>query len=151
MAQPFYLDGLHFSCKRCSRCCTKESGYVYLSKKDLSNILSCLNLTKEEFVDTYCRWVPYYDGSEVLCLLEKSNYDCIFWEDGCKVYNGRPVQCRTYPFWSFTLKDEKTWKDESITCPGIDSGEFHDFAQIKKAKDEYDSNLPIKKNEFYGE
>ena len=72
MAQPFYLDGLHFSCKRCSRCCTKESGYVYLSKKDLSNILSCLNLTKEEFVDTYCRWVPYYDGSEVLCLLEKS-------------------------------------------------------------------------------
>ena len=49
------------------------------------------------------------------------------------------------------IKDEKTWKDESITCPGIDSGEFHDFAQIKKAKDEYDSNLPIKKNEFYGE
>ena len=49
------------------------------------------------------------------------------------------------------LKDRKTWDDECATCPGINSGEFHDFAEIKKAKTEYELNLPIKKNEFYGE
>ena len=151
MSQPFYVDGLNFSCKRCSRCCTKESGYVYLSEKDLSNLLSCFNLSTEEFIEKYCRWVPYYDGSEVLCLKEKPNYDCILWKDGCEAYQGRPVQCRTYPFWSFLLKDKKTWDEERITCPGINSGEFHDFAEIKKAKTEYELNFPIKKNEFYGE
>ncbi len=151
MAQPFYVDGLNFSCKRCSRCCTKESGYVYLSEKDLSNLLACFNLSKEEFIEKYCRWVPYYDGNEVLCLKEKPNYDCILWKDGCEAYQVRPVQCRTYPFWSFLLKDKKTWDDECVTCPGINSGEFYDFAQIKKAKTEYELNFPIKKFEFYEE
>ena len=34
----------------------------------------------------------------VLCLKEKPNFDCILWKDGCEAYEGRPVQCRTYPF-----------------------------------------------------
>jgi Fe-S-cluster containining protein len=52
MSQPFYVDGLNFSCKRCSRCCTKESGYVYLSQNDLDALLSCLKLPKDEFIKT---------------------------------------------------------------------------------------------------
>ena len=151
MAECFFSEGLAFSCQQCSGCCRHDPGFVYLSREDLDLFLEKLSLSQDEFIHTYCRFVPYYDGEEVLCLKEKKNYDCIFWDNGCTAYTARPIQCRTYPFWSFILKDEKTWKDESITCPGIDSGEFHDFAQIKKAKDEYDSNLPIKKNEFYGE
>ena len=63
----------------------------------------------------------------------------------------RPVQCRTYPFWSFLLADRKTWDEECSTCPGINSGEFHDFAEIKKAKTEYELNYPIRKSDFQGE
>ena len=45
----------------------------------------------------------------------------------------------------------KTWDEECSTCPGINSGEFHDFAEIKKAKTEYELNYPIRKSDFQGE
>ena len=95
MSNCFYENGLNFQCQRCSHCCKDEPGFVYLSKIDLQNLLTCYNLTKEEFIEKYCRFVPYYDGSEVLCLLEKENYECILWDNGCTAYNARPIQCST--------------------------------------------------------
>lgn len=148
MDNPFYLSGLNFSCKQCSHCCRKEPGFVYLSKKDLTNLLACFNLSAEVFINKYCRWVPYYDGSEVLALLEKDNYDCILWDKGCISYQYRPVQCRTYPFWSFLLADKQTWDEQAIDCPGINNGLLHDFAEIKKAKDEYELNFPVRRRDL---
>ena len=148
MANCFYENGLNFQCQRCSHCCKDEPGFVYLSKNDLQNLLACYNLTQEEFIKKYCRFVPYYDGSEVLCLQEKENYECILWENGCTAYKGRPIQCSTYPFWSYILKNESTWNEEAKECPGINKGNKVSFDEILKAKELYENNFPIRKSDL---
>ena len=127
MAQiPFYASGLRFSCKRCSKCCRYESGYVFLSEKDVKLLAAQLKMDNNGFIDTFCRWVPGDQGREFLSLKEKSNLDCIFWDLGCKVYNVRPVQCRTFPFWQSVVANSSSWEMAASGCPGINSGEMHD-------------------------
>lgn len=58
-----------------------------------------------------------------LCLKERPNFDCVFWtEAGCSVYEARPVQCSTYPFWSTLVETEGSWREEARDCPGIGRG-----------------------------
>ena len=54
-----------------------------------------------------------------MSLIEKINYDCVFWDNGCTVYQARPVQCITYPFWPVIIESELRWNKESNNCPGI--------------------------------
>ncbi|MGP1586865.1 MAG: YkgJ family cysteine cluster protein [Treponemataceae bacterium] len=149
MKESFYNSGLKFSCKKCSHCCRGEPGYVYLSKNDLNNLISVFSVSKAQFISLYCRWVPYYDGSYVLCLKEKDSYDCILWKnDGCSAYQMRPVQCKTYPFWTHLMKDKNEWENEKLNCPGIDCGKFHSKEEIKASLIQYELNLPYRKSEF---
>ena len=130
---PFYADGLRFSCKRCSACCRFEAGYVFLSGKDRVLLEDYLKIGSREFSNTYCRWVTLDDGKEHLSLKEKSNFDCIFWtEDGCSVYETRPLQCRAYPFWPSILNNRKNWEITAQSCPGIGKGALHPEDSIKK-------------------
>ncbi len=145
---PFYKNGLKFSCKMCSYCCRGEPGFVYLSRNDLNRFLVKLDIEEKDFIEKYCRWVPYYDGSEVLCLNEKPNYDCIFWKDGCSAYEARPVQCSTYPFWDFLLKDEQSWNDAAKDCPGMNNGEFHPYEEIIEKVSAYRRNVPLKRQDI---
>jgi Fe-S-cluster containining protein len=128
---PFYANGLRFSCKRCSACCRHEAGFVFLTEKDLSSLESALSMGTEEFLEIYCRWIPGENGKN-LALKEKPNYDCIFWEmDGCSVYEARPLQCRSFPFWHSVLADENAWKMTACECPGMNSGVLHSHESIK--------------------
>lgn len=145
MEEVFYKDGLCFECQQCSHCCRHEPGYVYLSERDLNKLLEFFKTDKESFIEKYCRYVPYYDGSEVLCLKEKPGYDCIFWDNGCKAYEARPLQCSTYPFWSFILKSKKDWDFEAASCPGINKGKKHMYNEIELSKYIYEGNIPLKK------
>jgi len=113
------LSKLDFSCNRCSNCCRNEQGNVYITRKDLANLSSFLNLSKDEFVKQYCRIVTKQD-KKILALLEKVNYDCIFWENGCIVYQKRPLQCITYPYWPILVENGDHWKYERYRCSGID-------------------------------
>jgi uncharacterized protein len=142
------LDGVCFSCTQCSHCCRHEPGYVYLSQKDLTKLCHWFNLDSKVFIKNFCRFVPFYDGSEVLCLREKINYDCIFWDNGCTVYDARPVQCRTYPFWNSIIQDRESWNREAEHCPGINHGRSYTTAEINERNTEYKTNVPIKKTEI---
>jgi Fe-S-cluster containining protein len=128
----FYTDGLKFSCKRCSSCCRYDSGFVFLSEKDLNKLSSALKMGANGVISAYCRWVTDVKGDEVLSLKEKSNKDCILWDSGCTVYNDRPVQCVTFPFWTSILADEKCWESAAKSCPGMNSGELHTREEIEK-------------------
>jgi len=128
---PFYANGLCFACTRCSACCRHEPGYVFLSEPDLRLLekefkMQYNNINK--VIEAFCRWVPAPEGFR-LSLKEKANFDCIFWQGGCTVYQSRPLQCRTFPFWESTLRSRGTW--ESLSCPGINKGEFHSFEYIE--------------------
>jgi Fe-S-cluster containining protein len=90
-----------------------------------------------EFIEGYCRWVPNLDGggrrSRKLSLKEKANYDCIFWKNGCSVYEARPLQCRTFPFWPSMLESSQSWAASSaaMSCPGMGKGTLHPMEEIE--------------------
>ena len=77
----FYDNGLRFECQKCSACCRYDPGYVFLSRNDLASLTQRMKLSEKEFLETYCRTVDL-GGIKRVSLIEKKNYDCIFWEEG---------------------------------------------------------------------
>ncbi len=133
MDKPFWNQGLRFGCTRCSACCTGEPGYVFLSADDLSRLLSGLGLDFPTFYSRYCRFVDMGEY-HALSLKERSDHSCIFWgEAGCEVYETRPIQCSTYPFWSSILESPSSWTEESKSCPGMNSGRTWEREEIEEA------------------
>lgn len=129
----FFSSGLKFSCKRCSACCRYDAGFVYLSEKDIEKLALNLKMDKNAFINTYCRWVAYWHGDkgqDALSLKEKPNNDCIFWDSGCTVYQSRPLQCVTFPFWSSIVSSKKSWEIAAAACPGMNSGALHTGDEI---------------------
>ena len=128
---PFYTSGLKFSCKRCSACCRYDAGFVFLSENDLNNLTAAFKTDKNKFLSVYCRWVRDWKGNEVLSLKEKSNKDCILWDSGCTVYNNRPLQCVTFPFWNSILASKENWEAAASECPGMNNGQFYSKQMIE--------------------
>lgn len=149
MTEPFYKDGLRFGCERCSFCCGHSPGFVYLSLRDLTALRAHLGMSVSDFVNRYCRWADYYYGEQVLALREKKNYDCILWENGCSCYDARPIQCSTYPFWSWMIKDKAIWDECAADCSGMRnaSGKLWTFEEIEVNKKAYDDNKPLTRRE----
>lgn len=145
--EPFYKDGLNFGCARCSFCCGHSPGFVYLSKRDLYALCSYFKMTVTQFVQKYCRWADYYYGTQVLALMEQKNYDCILWNKGCTAYEARPVQCATWPFWSWMIEDRKTWNECAQECPGMNKGRLWSFEEIEENRKAYEANTPLHREE----
>lgn len=132
MDDPFYAEGLRFACSKCSSCCRGGPGYVFLSKTDISRILSFLSLDFPDFFRKYATIIDTGMGL-TLSFAEKEDYDCIFWtERGCSIYDARPVQCSTYPFWSTILATAEDWTAEGRRCPGIGRGELRTRTYIQE-------------------
>ena len=108
------------ACSTCQgRCCTGESGYIYITKAEIESISNLLNLDIREFVAKYLFKKGYkYSIKEIKY---NDSYECVFYDrelSGCKIYNFRPLQCKTFPFWDYY----KTRVDElKVECPGIKS------------------------------
>ena len=143
--EAFFSAGLRFSCTRCSNCCRKESGYVYLSENDLSRLADFFAMDYTSFIQTWCRWVSFERGRERLSLKEKANYDCIFWGTECTVYHARPLQCRSFPFWDSVLCSRESWENTGKDCPGIQTGELHEKEKIEKYLQQMDDELVIER------
>jgi Fe-S-cluster containining protein len=83
---------------------------------------------------------------KMISLQEKKNFDCFFLtEKGCSVYEGRPEQCRTYPFWSSIVEDKAAWDAEMASCPGMGQGKLYTKEEIEKLLQDRISNQPIMK------
>ena len=128
----FYEDGLQFECTRCSNCCRHAPGSVFLSENDLEKIQKTTGLSRPRVLDIYCRRVDA--GITVrISIKERANYDCIFWSDaGCGIYAHRPIQCRSYPFWSAIVASKESWEQEGKCCPGINRGKTHSRKTVDK-------------------
>lgn len=123
--------GLAFQCQQCSYCCRFEPGFVFLTPSDIIRMSSFFKITAEEFLREHCREVNSSEGC-LVSLKEKENHDCMYWDKGCTVYEARPVQCRTYPFWTSVLKNKESWEKESTYCPGIGKGPLLSEEEIRK-------------------
>jgi Fe-S-cluster containining protein len=116
----WYEKGLRFKCTGCGKCCTGSSGYVFLSESDLDNLATHFSLSPQQFAKQYTRLV---DGQ--YALLDRTGSDqCIFLQDNkCQVYDARPTQCRTFPWWIHNLKKPKDWIAAAKHCEGINHPE----------------------------
>jgi len=86
----------------------------------------------------------FVNGGEV-SLTEKLNHDCVFYDrkQGCTVYEDRPRQCRTWPFWGSVVHSPETWAETAETCPGMDVGRLHRRAEIDRSlRDDGTSTSP---------
>jgi len=136
MGDCFYRDGLRFECTRCSSCCRFDPGFVFLSYRDLERLVETIGMERELFLRRYCRAV-YVNGVYRLSLKEKENFDCIFWEKGvCRVYEARPVQCSSYPFWADNLRNMDRWNHLENSCPGVNRGRLYVREEIDRLLDQ---------------
>jgi Fe-S-cluster containining protein len=122
----FWHQGLQFSCQQCGNCCTHSGGGVYTSENEFRAIADHLNISMDEFLSLYTDVDEGY-----VTLKSKASGPCIFYKDGCTVYNVRPTQCRTYPFWPENLKSDFRWNEESKNCAGMNSGRPWTKEEIK--------------------
>jgi uncharacterized protein len=131
MSTLFYESGLRFECTRCSKCCRHTPGYVFLSAADLDLLAKASALANDQFLDRYCRTVDLGLARRV-SLREKANMDCILWENGgCSRYKARPLQCRSFPFWSACVASEEEWLIHATNCPGMGTGKVHSKKEIE--------------------
>ena len=83
------------------------------------------------------------EGLIALAVKEKDNYDCIFLtKNGCSIYEGRPSQCRTYPFWESIVESRANWESEGKSCPGIGKGRKISRKEIEKELEKGRTNVP---------
>ncbi len=128
---PWYAQGLRFQCGRCGRCCAGEPGYVWLTDDDISRISRYLSVPEQELVGRYCRQVLFR-----ISLMERPNGDCVFLTPaGCSIYEARPIQCRTFPFWSHLLMSRDRWEALRTRCKGVGQGRLYSREEIEAIRD----------------
>src|SRR3990170_6419416 len=104
----WYKDGLRFKCTGCGKCCGEAPGYVWVTLKEIEAMAESLKITHEVFARKYTRRI----GSRISLLEDPKNYDCIFLKDKqCLLYNCRPRQCKTYPYWKSNLRTKGSWEE----------------------------------------
>ncbi|MBU1659247.1 YkgJ family cysteine cluster protein [bacterium] len=106
------------ACSTCQgKCCTGESGYVYVNKEEIENIANLIDFEVEDFMDHYLIKNGYrYSLREINV---NGSHECIFYDsesNGCIIYQARPSQCITFPFWDYYKNRVDELKQE---CPGI--------------------------------
>jgi Fe-S-cluster containining protein len=129
MSDPWYKDGLRFTCTRCGDCCSGQPGFVWLNDEELAALAEHLGEPVEEVRALYTR-----QAHRGTTLREQSNGDCVFYsrEVGCTVYPVRPRQCRTWPFWESNVATPQQWKRTCDVCPGSGQGELIPAEEITK-------------------
>lgn len=130
---PWYADGLVFACSRCGDCCTGAPGYVWVGAAEIERLARETGLGTAEFTRRYVRQV-----GPRLSLIERANGDCVFWESdrGCTVYEARPTQCRTWPFWRQNVATPERWAETCAVCPGSGQGRLYSVDEIGRALEE---------------
>lgn len=126
--QPWYKNGLRFTCTQCGDCCTGAPGYVWFTEEEGKKIADFVGVSIGEFHITHTKLVGGRKS-----LREFANGDCTFFDGAtrrCKIYPVRPAQCQTWPFWKSNLENEATWNEVVQVCPGAGCGELVPLSEI---------------------
>ena len=141
--QEWYAEGLRFECTQCGNCCTGPPGTVWFDDEEAGRMAASLGLDVETFLARYARRV----GRRWSLKEHRTphGYDCIFLDrqsvEGravCAIYQTRPGQCRTWPFWPENLTSRRAWTGAKrrTPCPGMDSGPLIPVERIRIMRDE---------------
>ena len=133
-------DGLAFSCTLCGNCCTGAEGFVLFTDAEAAALAARLGVSVAEFIERYT-----HDTIRGRSLKERENsfgLDCVFLDRDkipgkavCGVYEDRPAQCRTWPFWKSNLTSRHAWERAKRVCPGMDKGKVYPVQQVRVLRD----------------
>ena len=113
-----------FSCQRCGYCCHGETT-VSLNKDDRKRMVQALNMPEEEVAQSYWR----ITGNIV--QMKTVDGHCVFYDQGCKVHDGRPWRCAQWPLHPSILSDENNLRTIAESCPGINKNlSWKEFCSI---------------------
>jgi len=131
---PWYAEGLRFTCSACGNCCTGAPGFVWVSDEEIEQLAAWLAIDRAAFQHKFVRRVGQRQS-----LVEHANGDCVFFDPQtrrCRVYRLRPKQCRTWPFWDANLRQPDAWAATCQVCPGAGTGELVPLEQIESQRRE---------------
>jgi len=117
-------DGFNFAfkasiCSICQgNCCIGEKGYIWMNISEIEDLAKYLKISTKELKQRYLFKVKYkYSIKEV--KLDDNSFACYFFDldkKKCSIYEYRPTQCRTFPFWEhFKNNFEEVYQE----CPAI--------------------------------
>ncbi len=123
--------GLRFECTQCGLCCTVRGDYacVYVDDTECGKLADFLGLDLEvlkkrfTFVDE--------DGWQQLRFRQGR---CAFLgaEGRCSVYEARPLQCRTFPFWPELIRRGRWTRQAQRLCEGVGRGPEADADEVRE-------------------
>lgn len=125
---------------------------MWISDAEIEALADHLGLTAKQTMEKYCRRM-----GRRISLKERrnaqGNYDCIFLKElppdpalvaaggkvahrqrVCGIYQARPTQCRTWPFWPGNLASKEQWDRAAGRCPGMNRGQHYDREEIEQRK-----------------
>ena len=127
---PWYEEGLEFSCTGCGKCC-QVNGDVWLAPEEITTIIQYMSKDPNGNVSSIDEFKKKYVKSQIvptnkdgsrsqslswMCLKRNEHGSCIFLDSfgKCSIYDARPVQCLTYPFWPSLVDDPQAWREEQV-------------------------------------
>ena len=121
----FFDDGIGFECLRCGACCTGAPGVIRISGREIRILADFLKMSASDLIPMHLR--PIASG---FSIVEAADGACRFYDQGCRIYPVRPLQCRTYPFWFSQIRSIRQWEKARRQCPGIGNGTFYSRERI---------------------
>ena len=132
----WFEDGLRFSCTQCGNCCTGPPGAVWFNEAEGLAMAKKLDISADYFYKRYARKIG--DRWSLTENVIDGKYDCVFLDrtaehPSCKLYEDRPSQCRSWPFWSENLRSEASWlrSKRETPCLGMDTGALIPASEIR--------------------
>lgn len=145
---------MNFACQEScgGKCCTfawqgDDNSFIFLTKFDQFRLISFLRKSLESFAQLgEFSFTGFIDKPSRQWYLTGDSNGCQFFKDGkCTVYEARPTQCRTFPYWPRNIVDGKFTTDVTNSCPGINLGNSLQADELMKqqieAEDELRKNL----------
>ena len=126
----WYSEGLRFECSQCGDCCTGAEGYVWVNQAEIDAMSARMHMTSEVFEKQFVRRIGVRRS-----LTERPGGDCVLLDAKtrcCTVYEDRPRQCRTWPFWDSNLKSASSWDEAAASCPGCNMGDLVPLEKIQE-------------------
>ena len=128
--------GLRFSCTMCGNCCTGPTGYVLVNDDECSDMARKLGMTMEAFLAEHTHMMPL--GRSLNERKTKHGYDCVFLDRQklpgkavCGLYEARPRQCKTWPWWSSVIATRDDYDQAQKKCPGLGKGTLVPVSEIR--------------------
>ncbi|MEM1422903.1 MAG: YkgJ family cysteine cluster protein, partial [Planctomycetota bacterium] len=122
-------EGLRFECTACGACCSGPAGYVSYSEAEGEALASRFGMTVDDFERAFTHETPA--GRSIREVETEHGYDCVFLDREtlpgkavCSVYEDRPLQCRTFPWWPEHVRSNAAWDRLARGCEGVHRGGF---------------------------